>query len=253
MDFFPNIKFAIIIPTYYRQNKKTKAYLMRSIESVVRQSYKHWDLIIVGDQYEHENELLDIISFFRHQLKQQTKQKYKNKIHYLRNELVERNYITHKTLLWFCAGAHSVNMGLHFARENLYKYYCHLDDDDYWKQNHLFEIAQIYNTYPNCVFVNTKAKYLDMYLPSENIEIYENNKKPEAGKMVHCSFSFDLQRVPFFYDSAIRECGIHIQLDASDALMLKKIHRFLDENPQYCSIYVPVLTCFHDEECQSIV
>jgi hypothetical protein len=213
----------------------------------------HWDLIIVGDKYEHEDELLDIIAFFKHQIQNTAESEtYTNEIIYLKNDIVERDYIHNKPLLWYCAGGISVNMALSFARNKKYKYYCHLDDDDYWSENHLMEIANIYNKYPKCIFVNTRSKYLDIMLPSEEIDVFENNKRPEAGKMVHSSFSFNLQVLPFFYDTAIRECGVHVQMDATDALMLKKIYRFLSENPQYSSIYVPVLTCYHDEECASI-
>ena len=57
-----NIKFVIIMATFNRKNGKTPGYLTRSLDCILAQSYTNWDLIIVGDKYEPENELIDIIN-----------------------------------------------------------------------------------------------------------------------------------------------------------------------------------------------
>ncbi len=232
-----NIKFAIVMATYYRKNEKTKSYLEKSLNSIIKQNYENWDLILVGDKYEKEEELLDIIEKFQKETS--------NKIIYINNQFVERDKVKNKMCLWRCAGANSINLGLKYARENGYKYYAHLDDDDYWNNEHLESIANIYLKYKNCVFVNTQSTYIGKkYLPSNDIQVFENNMLPSPGQMIHSSFSFRLDILKFNYDTNL-EVGI---TSPSDYLMLKKIKEFIIENKNFCSIYIPKLTCFHDEE-----
>jgi glycosyltransferase involved in cell wall biosynthesis len=235
-----NIKYVIIMATYCRNNGKTPGYLKTSIESVINQSHTNWDLIIVGDKYEPENELLEIIEHYRSGLTS-------NSIIYLKNENVERDYIKEKLNLWCCAGANSFNVALKYARENGYQYYCHLDDDDYWLPNHLSELNKAYSAYTNCVFANTQSTYKKSFLPPQNEinSIYPNNRMPLSTKTIHSSFSFRLDIIPFYYLTYSEPVGNFI---ASDANMLDNIYHFINQNNQYCSIYVPTLTCHHDFE-----
>jgi len=231
------IKIAIIIATYNRKNGKTPSYLKRSVESILKQKHTNWDLIIVGDKYEPFNDLISQINEF--------KLKTDNKIIYLDNQMVERDFIQDKNKLWNSAGATSINMGLKYARDNNYIYYAHLDDDDYWSDNHLYEIANIYNQYPNCVFVNTKSTYGNSYLPLENMNIFENNRLPIPIGVIHSSFSFRIDILPFYYKTALDKFGID---EPSDAKMLQQIKTFLENNKQYSSIYISELTFYHDIE-----
>lgn len=237
-----NIKYCIVMATYCRKNGKTPMYLKKSIESIINQLYNNWDLIIVGDKYEPENELLEIISNFQDKL-------IDNKIIYLNNNKVERDYIKDRWNLWGCAGANSINTGLRYARDNGYKYYCHLDDDDYWLSNHLFELNKVYTKYPMCVFANTQSTYKDGFLPIQNEvnDIYPNNRMPLSTKTIHSSFSFRMDIIPFYYFTQFEPNGIFV---ASDANMLDNIHKYIQMHPQYCSIYIPILTCHHDFEAE---
>jgi cephalosporin hydroxylase len=234
------IKFIIVMATYYRQNNKTNEYLKRSLNSIINQNYQNWDLIIVGDKYEKEDELLQLISEYQN--------KTENKIIYINNQNVERDNVKNKMKLWHCAGATSINIGLKYARDNGYKYYSHLDDDDWWENNHLEAIKNIYEVYKNCVFVNTKSTYLKSFLPKNDIEIFENNMLPTPCGMIHSSFSFRIDIINYYYDTDLNN-GIN---HPADALMLNKIRKFILENKQYSSVYIPKLTCHHDEEMLSI-
>ena len=95
--------FSIILPTYNRAGKITKA-----IESILSQSYKNWELIII-DNYSKDN-----------------------------TEQIVNNYKCEKILYFKLNNngviAKSRNFGIKKAKgENL----CFLDSDDWWKPNKL--------------------------------------------------------------------------------------------------------------------
>ena len=240
-EYIENIKFVIIMATYNRENGKSIPFLIRSINSIINQEYKNWDLVIVGDKFEPEEVLLNLINIYKSRINN-------NQIIYINNQNVERDLIDNKYDLWRYAGAKSINLGLEFARNNNYKYYCHLDDDDYWSSKHLLYLANNYNIYPNCIFINTKSTYVDnTFLPIENMEIYENNRKPLANETIHSSISFRIDILPFYYDT-VDENGNVKGHSASDGFMLDKIKDFIENNDNYSSIYIPELTCYHDNE-----
>lgn len=239
-----DIKFAIVMATFCRSNGKSLSYLKRSIESVISQTYKNWDLIIVADKYEPREELENIIDYY--------KKLCNNNIIYIYNDIVERDYITDKIKLWCCAGASSMNIGLDYARANNYTYYCHLDDDDFWTNYHLEKLAYAYEKYNNCIFANTQSTYCGSYLPKneENITtIYPNNRLPLAQNTIHSSFSFRLDIIPFKYFTSL---DMNDKFWYSDAIMLNNIKDFLEKNKEYCSIYMPYMTCYHDYEGEMI-
>lgn len=234
-----SIKFAIVMATFNRKNGKTPSYLKRAIECIINQKHKNWDIILVGDKFEPEHIVIDIVNSYKNNLGD-------NKIIYLNNQIVERDYIFDKYNLWKCAGARSMNMGLKYARENNYKYYCHLDDDDYWSDTHLLELAKIYNNYPNCIFSNTQSTYTNSFLPKENFDLYENNRMPLAENTIHSSISFRIDILDSYYTT-----GENMNKPA-DAMILDEIKEFLENNKQYSSIYIPVLTCYHDIEGETM-
>ena len=234
-----DIKFAIVMATFNRKNGKTPTYLKRAIESIIKQKHKHWDIILVGDKFEPEHIVTDIVNSYKNDLGD-------NKIIYLNNQKVERDYIFNKYNLWKCAGATSMNMGLKYARENNYKYYCHLDDDDYWSDTHLLELAKIYNNYPNCIFSNTQSTYTNSFLPREKFDLYENNRMPLSENTIHSSISFRIDILGTYYTT-----GENMNKPA-DAMILDEIKTFLENNKQYSSIYIPVLTCYHDIEGETM-
>jgi hypothetical protein len=183
-----NPHFFIIICTYYRQNGTSYNYLNRSINSVLKQQHKLWTLLIVGDKYEKLDELFKLI--------EDKKRLTKNKILFFNNVIVERDRIKDKSKLWHCAGANSLNMGLNFARGNQFRYYVHLDDDDYWLATHLKLIANIYKQDNNCIFVNTKSTHPDFnIIPNINSkELYikwcNNEYNNKDNRISHSSISF---------------------------------------------------------------
>jgi len=235
----PNIKFAIIIPTFNRSNGKSISYLKRSLDSIIKQKHKYWDIILVGDKFEPESLIIDLVNNYQSNLDDN------NKIIYINNQKVERDYIKNKYILWSCAGASSLNIGLKYARDNNYKYYCHLDDDDYWSNTHLLHLAKTYTTYPNCIFANTQSTYINSFLPYEKYTLYENNRLPLSVNTIHSSISLRIDILPFYYTTTFEDIFLE---KPSDALLLDEIKKFLENNKNYSSIYIPVLSCYHDLE-----
>ena len=233
------IIFAIVMATYYRKSGSTYNYLKRCLESITKQQHKNWVIYLIGDQYENEEEF----------------DSYKNlvepgKLKIYNKPDPERNYISNKNKLWYIAGASAMNCGLEWARNDGYKYYAHIDDDDYWENNHLLLLASVYQKYPSCVFAYTKSTNVNpKILPREEIEtISPNNLLPRNSNLIHASASFRCDIIPFNYHTT------HIESEVrwpADAIMWDEINNFIKTNSNYCAILVPVITCHHDQECAS--
>lgn len=227
----------IIMATYFRKNGKTKDFLKKSLNSIKNQSYTNWTLVIIGDKYEPKEELDKIIDDFK-------KECPNNKIVYLYNTHTERDIVKNNNNLWRCAGANAINMGLKNGIDNKYKYFFHLDDDDYWSSEHLKTHMNAYLQSENCVFVVSKSVFLHSFLPRAKVDIYPNNILPTPSGMVHSSFSCRFDLIKCFHDN-VTPAGYEYPADAT---MLSRIRQFILENKQYYSIYIPELTCYHIRE-----
>jgi glycosyltransferase involved in cell wall biosynthesis len=104
--------FSIIIPTYNREHLLSKA-----IESVIAQTYSHWELIIVDDgSTDNTKELIQNLS------------NNDSRIRYIYQENAERSAAR--------------NNGILKAKG---KYICFLDSDDYYLPNHLCNLKDSIN------------------------------------------------------------------------------------------------------------
>jgi glycosyltransferase involved in cell wall biosynthesis len=116
-----DLLFSIIIPTYNREKLITRA-----IESVLNQSYKNYEIIVVDDGSIDNTEIL--------------LEKYinKNLVTYLKNEKNQgQNF--------------SLNRGIDFSNGDVL---CFLDSDDYWQEDFLKQHFLVYtnNKYINVVY-----------------------------------------------------------------------------------------------------
>ena len=108
-------KFAIIIPNYNNDHGEYngKTYLQNCIESVLNQTYKDFELIIVDDMSTDTSV--------------QTIQKYTDKrIHLIQNNRKRYN-------------GGSRNVGIDKAKELKVDYICFIDSDDWWKHDKVLE------------------------------------------------------------------------------------------------------------------
>lgn len=120
-DVLPNktdYKFAIIIPNYNNDcgDYKGKTFLRNCIESILNQTYKKFELIIVDD-CSNDTSVETIKEY-------QSKDK---RIHFIQNKRKRYN-------------GGSRNAGIDYALDNLkFDYFCFLDSDDWWKDNEVLE------------------------------------------------------------------------------------------------------------------
>jgi len=237
------ILFAIVIPTYYRKNGSTLNYIKRCFESITYQTHPYWIIYLIGDEYENVEEFASFEKLIE--------PIYSNRLKIYNKPDPERNYIMNKTKLWNIAGATAVNYGLKWARDDGIKYYAHIHDDDFWNNDHLALLADVYQKYPNCIFAYTQSTYpasinpATPFLPHVNLEISENNLLPKQGILVHSSISFRCDIIPYNYFTTRNENEI---IGPADGIMWDQINQFIQANNKYCAILVPSITCHHDEE-----
>lgn len=109
-------RFAIIVPNYNndRGDYRGKTFLRNCIDSILEQTYKGFDLIIVDDCSTDTSV--------------QTIKSYKDdRIHLIENKRKRYN-------------GGSRNVGIDFALERLnFDYFCFLDSDDWWKDKYVLE------------------------------------------------------------------------------------------------------------------
>lgn len=109
-------KFAIIVPNYNndRGNYNKKTYLQMCIESIINQTYKNLELIVVDDMSTDTSV--------------ETVKSYKDdRIHLIQNRRKRYN-------------GGSRNVGIEYALDHLeFDYFCFLDSDDWWIDNNVLE------------------------------------------------------------------------------------------------------------------
>ena len=113
-------KFVIIVPNCNndRGDYKGKTFLKNCIESILNQTYKNFELIIVDDM-SIDNSVQTIESY--------RTEEYIDKIHLIQNARKRYN-------------GGSRNVGIDYALNNLeFDYFCFLDSDDWWKHDKVLE------------------------------------------------------------------------------------------------------------------
>ena len=119
-------KYAIIVPNFNNDHGeyKGKTFLQNCIESILNQTYKNFNLIIVDDCSTDTSV--------------ETIEKYKtedSRIHLIKNKRKRYN-------------GGSRNVGIDYALDNLdFDYFCFLDSDDWWKHKRVLETInnKLYN------------------------------------------------------------------------------------------------------------
>ena len=124
IPFKKDYKFAIIVPSFNNNHGEYngKTYLRNCIDSILRQTYKNFELIIVDDMST-DNSVETVESYVD------------KRIHLIKNTRKRYN-------------GGSRNVGIEYAFNNLdFDYFCFLDSDDWWKDEKVLETInnRLYN------------------------------------------------------------------------------------------------------------
>lgn len=229
------MKLGIVIATYMRKDGSTPEILTKTLDSVFNQTYQNFKIFLIGDKYENETEIKNII------LKYPKDKIYFENLPYAK----ERDRYIDKSILWSYGGVNAMNYGIEKSLSENLNYICHLDHDDIWLENHLEEIV-------NCLqneeisFICTKSTYIGMgYLPIiDSNELYVDYY-PKVGNLIHSSVCMNFKEIPLRYRDIFLETG-QLGLPA-DADLWFRVSEYMENNNMKGKL-INKLTCLHDQE-----
>jgi glycosyltransferase involved in cell wall biosynthesis len=227
-------KLGIVISTYQRNDGSTPKYLTRTLDSVFNQTYKNFKIYLIGDKYEDNEEINNIVS------------KYDNAKLMFKNLPVakERDFYTNKWALWSYGGVNATNYGIDLSMSEGNHYICHLDHDDYWGEKHLENIY-------DCIvgvksdWICTKAQYTNFVLPRINSDQKYIDYQPKKESLIHSSVCMNFNTIPLRYRDIFGETG-SVGLPA-DADLWERCRMFISDH-KLKSTLINELTCYHLEE-----
>jgi glycosyltransferase involved in cell wall biosynthesis len=230
------MKLAIVIATYQRNDNTTPIYLTRALNAIKNQTYQEYKVFLIGDKYNDSDEFYKLA----------TKTLPADKIYYENLPVaIERDRYPHGgTPLWRCGGANARNHGIDIAISNGYDYVCHLDHDDYWNTNHLELISTVIKHDPNFAFIHTQSTYMNSILPNTEQSSTVVEQLPSPGQLIHSSVCINHKLITLRYRDTFHDTG---NPNASDADLWERLSAVIIDN-NYKSYYIPLLTCYHDEE-----
>jgi hypothetical protein len=173
--------FAIIIPTYKRKNGSTPSYIKNVSQMLKGQTYQNYKVFLIGDNYEDEKEFNQFKSLFY--------SPNEDKIFICNNNKSYRQgYFNNNYNKWAIGGIMAIKIGVQKAYREGYKYYLHLDDDDFWTSNKLEVLKNTLEQFPQAEFIFHASEYSNRILPiehREDISLKYNNLRPRGGNIVH--------------------------------------------------------------------
>lgn len=219
----------------YRKGKDLD-YLEKTLSSLFCQTHPDFKLYLIGDRFEGEEDLLNLISKFDNE-----------KIHFKNLEVAkERDFYEDKNALWLYGGVNALNEGIEISLAESNNFICHLDHDDYWSPNHL-ELINKCITETGSDWMCTKSKYvrngtfiIDTILPLSDSNDEFSSFLPVPHGVVHSSVCVNFKNIPLRYRDILKETG-NLGLP-SDADLLQRCRDFIEAN-NLKSTLINVLTC----------
>jgi glycosyltransferase involved in cell wall biosynthesis len=230
------MKFAIIIPTYRRNDGKTIEFLERSIDSIFSQTYQKFKIFLIGDKYDNESEVYNLIEKYD-----------KLKIFFKNLKIAkERDIYDDKWAIWSYGGVNATNVGIEYAIDENFDFICHLDHDDWWFDNHLEEIKKCIDK-TKCDWMCTKSTYRNINTHFPPIQTNEKYLEflPTPERVIHSSVCFNIKTLPLRYVDIFTiegKSGL-----PADAYLWKRQNKYIRDN-NLKSILINTLTCNHLEE-----
>jgi glycosyltransferase involved in cell wall biosynthesis len=229
------MKLSILIPTYMRKDGSTPKYLTRSLDSVFNQTHQDFKIYLIGDKYENEEEVKNILS------------KYDSEKIFFKNLDVAKERDSHKNkwAIWSYGGVNALNVGIDISLSEGNNYICHLDHDDYWENNHLELINKCIEE-TNSDWICTKSNYVNnRILPLVNGTGLYINHIPKSQSLIHSSVCMNFKTLPFKYRDLFAENGV-VGLPADAELWDRCAKHILTHNLK--STLINSVTCNHIEE-----
>lgn len=231
------MKFSIVISTYKRNDGRSPEVLKRALDSIFSQTYKNFKIFLIGDKYDDEKEINNIVFNY-----DKTKLYFEN-LPYAKER---DNYTDNKRALWSYGGITAMNHGILKSLEQGYEYICHLDHDDWWLENHLEEIYKCIEE-TNAAWVCTKSTYMseNRFLPILSSEQTYIPFLPKSSALIHSSVCMNFKKIPLLYRDLYNLTN-KVGLPA-DADLWERTKDYIQNN-KLKSYYINKLTCRHDEE-----
>ena len=235
-------KLGICMATYQRKNGKSPFYLKRSLTALINQTATNWHLYLVGDKYENNGELINIIEFFP-----------KDKITFTNLDIAEeRENITDRSNLWKVGGSNAYNYATEMALKDNCDYILHHDDDDPFHIKKIQCINYILSLYDDPSFIFHYSTYLaNNILPHEKIvSLSKNNLLPQSNNVIHTSFCIDKSIAREFRYDGYKPGKMHYE--CGDIQLINYIRNKCNNDNSKYTVFIPLLLCNHDIEKESL-
>lgn len=226
------MKLAIVIATYQRPDGKTPFYLDRTLSSIDTQTHKDYHVYVVGDAYENESELREVVS------------RHPNTSCFNLDVSPERErYGFGNMKIWCSGGVTAANKGIDIALTDGYEYICHQGHDDLWENNHLECINTIIEQ-KQPIFCCTLSTYGKTILPPFPIKNKIIPYYPVDGGMIASTACIkytdtNLRVVDRFHTEGI--------VSPADAYLWECLRKEMRSTGKEGYVMTTV-TCHHDEE-----
>ena len=224
--------FAVIIPTYRREDGRTPSLLRRALDSVFAQSYTNFKVFLIGDKYEGDEEILDLIS------------QYPQKQIYYENLPIAKErskYPIRSKELWCTGGVNATNYAIAKAMSEHLQYACLIDHDDQWFPNHLqvlHEAIEQTSARWLCTRTNVNTLYFFPHIETEESMV---EFLPLSEGVIKSSVCFDIQLIPTRFRDVLAETG---ELFPADADLWRRMREFITTF-KLKSYYINTLTCIY--------
>lgn len=227
-----NPKIGIVMSTYMRRDGKTPGYLNRALSKISLQTFRNYQVYVMGDHYEDDQELKSVGAPYLNV-----------KCINLPHAVEREKYRAGSMELWSTGGNAAVLTGIEEAIKDGISYICHHDHDDWWEPNHLELINKVIEE-KNPMFVCTMSSYSNIHLPylpktDQVIEFF-----PVPGGMICSSSCIKYSDTKLRARDVFEATG---KANPADADLWERLAAEMKVTGKK-GYLITTLTCHHDEE-----
>jgi hypothetical protein len=195
------IAFAIVTAVFSRPSDPTfQTPCLMSFASITRQTYPHWILVLIGDGLLPQ-EVGRVFKAAEAAGIPRDKLIFRNMDESLREKHIYSS--NDSQAIWFHSGTNALNLGLLSAYNispSMVTHIARIDDDDYWMEDHLQNLADAYTEFPNASFAHSQAIYGPRgpfpAVNSTTDRIFE--RTPQPCGLIHATASWSVSLRTFF-------------------------------------------------------